>query len=785
MNRLHALAIVLAPCCVFAQTSYLKPPAEIQKVLESPRRPDFSLSPSGDRALLLYRSRYLSIADLAQPMLALGGIRINPANNAPARVSKFVSVTIKEIQSGRETPLELPQNGTVWTATWSPDGRKIAFPVAMADHTELWVADASTGRGHSVENLNATLSGSYRWMPDSKHLVVRSVPGNRGAAPSRSGVPMGPEVQESLGSKRPARTYPDMLKDAADDEAFTYYMGSQLELVDCESMEKKSIGEPGVMQAQPSPNGKYLLVEVTHAPYSHRIGAGGFPHRTEVWPIDGGKPVVIYDAPSEEGLPLDGVPTGPRSIEWRADAPDTLMWEEALDEGNPEKKVDFRDRIMTRPMSSELPRELAKVKERCEGIFYSPNGMAIVQEYVRDTEHDRRYVLNLNESSPKLVPLSDISSMEQYANPGDPIQQVMPNGQVAMVQSGNSVLFTGVGSSPDGDRPFLDKVDLSTLKTERLWRCDNDGYEAVAAVIKPDGSEFVTLRESSVDFPNYMVRHGSATKPLTEIQNPYPQLTSIQKQLVKYKRSDGVECSFTVYLPPGYKKGDRLPAIIVAYPLEYTSADVAGQVTGSTKRFPIFSGALVFVLAGYAVMNATMPIVGDPKTVNDTFISQLVDDAKAAVVKGDQMGIIDPKRVGVMGHSYGAFMTANLLAHSDVIAAGAAESGAYNRSLTPFGFQSERRTFWQAQKMYLDVSPFAFADKIKRPLLLIHGMQDDNPGTYTIQSERMFQALSGNGGTTRLVLLPYEAHGYSALESIEHVIAEELNWFNKYVKGKS
>ena len=190
------------------------------------------------------------------------------------------------------------------------------------------------------------------------------------------------------------------------------------------------------------------------------------------------------------------------------------------------------------------------------------------------------------------------------------------------------------------------------------------------------------------------------------------------------------------------------------------------------------------MLNGYAVLdNAAMPIVGDPRTVNDHFVEQVVMDAKAAVEKAVAMGVTDPARVGVGGHSYGAFMTANLLCHTDLFAAGIARSGAYNRTLTPFGFQSESRTLWQAPDMYFKVSPFLSADKIKGALLLIHGEADNNPGTFPVQSERMYQAVRGNSGTVRYVSLPYESHGYEARESVGHTLYEMITWFDKYVKN--
>ena len=402
-------------------------------------------------------------------------------------------------------------------------------------------------------------------------------------------------------------------------------------------------------------------------------------------------------------------------------------------------------------------------------------------------------MINVDDSSqaPKLV--WALNNQDRYHDPGRPIMTELPNGQRAILQNGDFIFLEGQGASPEGDMPFLDKFDLKTLKAERVFQCDKEHYESVVALLNDDGTKFITRRESPTEPPNYYIleqsasRSNPAVKAITQFTDPTPQLRSIKKQLVTYNRPDGVQLSFTLYLPPNYKEGTRLPTVVWAYPLEYNDADTAGQISGSTKRFTTISGPshLFFLLEGYAVLdNATIPIVGsDPDTVNNTYLEQLVSSAKAAIDKATAMGVTDPNRVGVGGHSYGAFMTANLLAHSSLFRAGIARSGAYNRTLTPFGFQSESRTIWEAPDLYSKMSPFMYANNIKDPILLIHGEADDNSGTFPIQSERMYAAIRGNGGTARLVMLPYEAHGYAGKESIEHVLYEMINWFDEYVKN--
>ncbi|HKG48294.1 MAG TPA: prolyl oligopeptidase family serine peptidase, partial [Pyrinomonadaceae bacterium] len=495
----------------------------------------------------------------------------------------------------------------------------------------------------------------------------------------------------------------------------------------------------------------------------------------------------VASLPLADQVPIDGVITGPRFVRWRPDEPATLVWVQALDNGDPKTKVSHRDRVvMLKAPFTTQPTELFKIEHRLNSMIWGEKGVALITDFERDKRWLRTFLLDVNKPdiTPRLV--WSRNQRDRYNDPGTPVTRVV-RGQRAMLQSGDSIYLIGDGASPEGDRPFLDRFNLQTLKSDRIFRSEGNSYEAVITLLSDDGSQFITRRESPTEAPNYFVRSNNAqARALTNFNDPTPQLRGIKKQLVTYKRADGVQCSFTLYLPPGYKEGTRLPTVVWAYPLEFTDASTAGQVTGSTQKATSIVGPshLFFLLEGYAVLdNTTMPVVGSPETVNNTYVEQIVMSAKAAIDKATQMGVTDPDRVGVGGHSYGAFMTANLLAHSDLFRAGIARSGAYNRTLTPFGFQSERRTIWEAPELYLKVSPFMFASKINEPMLMIHGEADDNTGTFPIQSERMYQAMKGHGATVRLVMLPHEAHGYAGRESIEHVLFEMINWFDKYVKN--
>jgi dipeptidyl aminopeptidase/acylaminoacyl peptidase len=513
----------------------------------------------------------------------------------------------------------------------------------------------------------------------------------------------------------------------------------------------------------------------------------------EVWDRAANVVHKVASLPLADQVPIDGVPTGPRQWHWRPTDPATLVWVEALDEGNPKKKVPHRDRVpMLKTPFQGSPMELVRTEHRFVGLTWGEKGgLAFVNEYDRDRRWERTFLLNADRPADGTRLVWDRSRQDHYHDPGSPIMDRLPNGHSAMHQQGDWIFLSGSGASPEGDRPFLDRFNLKTLDSERLFRCDANSYESVVALLDDNGSRWITRHESPTEPPNYYVRSradgtSAEKKPLTQFPDPTPQLRGIKKQRITYRRADGVQLSFTLYLPPDYREGTRLPTVVWAYPLEYNDPDTAGQIVGSTQHFTTIRGPshLFFLLSGYAVLDgATMPVIGDPETVNNTYIEQIVASAKAAIDKAVAIGVTDPERVGVGGHSYGAFMTANLLAHSDLFRAGIARSGAYNRTLTPFGFQTERRTLWEAPDLYVKMSPFMSADKVKTPILLIHGEADNNPGTFPIQSERFYQAVRGNGGTVRYVTLPHESHGYAAIESIEHTLYEMISWFDKHVKN--
>ncbi len=791
--RAVLMLLVLVSFVAADTVGYQKPPETIQKILDQPAPPTVTLSRNRDYLVLTMRQRYPSITDLSRPILRLAGLRLDPQTNGPQRQPRTTGIVLQPIDGGKDIPLVFPEGVVPGALEWSPDGKR--FVVVGTSSDGIYLLLGSPEQPKLQRLLPSRLNGAYgdpvAWLPDSKTLLVRLIPTDRGQPPTAPTVPTGPVIQESTGKPSPARTYQDLLKDRHDEALFDYYCTSQLALLDITSKTLTPLGKPGLYSsAAPSPDGKYLLVTRTKRPYSYLLPASFFPRITEVWQLPSGKAVkVVAEQPLQDNIPIEGVATGPRSISWRPDVPATLVWVEALDDGNPNKKVPFRDKVVSlaAPFTEE-PKELARTEHRFGGLQFGEKNLALLVDFDRETRRRRTFQIQPDTPEQPRRLIWDRSIQDRYRDPGTPVLKRLGSGYSVLRQEGDDLFLTGDGASPRGNRPFLDRMNLKTLKTERLFQSADDCLESVVSLLSVEGPTFVTRHESPTSPPNYRIRRigSDEVRALTHFKDETPELRGITRKLVRYKRADGVPLSFTLYLPPGYKEGTRLPTVVWAYPREFTDVNVAGQVVGSTNRYTTLGGTshLFFLLAGYAVLDdASMPVVGTPEKANDTFVEQIVASAKAAIDEAVRLGVTDPDRVGVGGHSYGAFMTANLLAHSDLFRAGIARSGAYNRTLTPFGFQSERRTLWQAPEIYARMSPFMFAHQINEPILLIHGEADNNPGTFPIQSERLFQAIRGHGGTVRYVSLPYESHGYAAKESVEHTLYEMLSWFDKYVKN--
>jgi dipeptidyl aminopeptidase/acylaminoacyl peptidase len=803
LQPVRPAAAQAAPADASSAAAYQTPPKVLVDLTDAPRTPLVLLDPSRQWLLVLPYEGLPSIGELAQRELRLAGLRIDPQANGLSRRQYFTGMKLVHLADRAERAVAgLPEAPRIGGVSWSPDGGHVAFTLTRKQGIELWVLDVASGRARRVGNaaLSLILNPTPAWSADGKSLFCTLVPEGRGAEPPTPEIPPGPVEQETAGRAAPARTYQDLLKNGYDEALFEHYLTVQLARVDLDGKILR-LGSPGLRRAAPSPDGKYLLVETVHRPYSYLVPLNRFPVRAEVWDANGAPVKQVADLPLREQVPIsfDSVPAGPREIHWRADAPATLAWVEALDGGDAGKKAEMRDRVdlLAAPFA-DPPRTLATLGYRVEDVTWGRGDLALLTERWWKTRRTRTWIVKPD--APGATPpelLFDRSSEDRYGDPGEPQTKLNAYGRPVLLTAngGSTLFFAGPGASPEGQRPFLDAWDLGgkpPRQPKRLFHSEGPYYEVPIDLLDDAGKSLLVRRESATEPANYFVRDlaagsGGSLRPITAFPNPAPQLAGVHKEVIHYRRADGVELSATLYLPPGYKPADGpLPLLMWAYPQEFKSADAAAQVTPSPYRFEQINwySPVIWVTRGYAVLdNPSMPIVGAGEAEpNDTYVQQLVADAQAAVDEVVRRGVADRGRIAIAGHSYGAFMTANLLAHSRLFATGVAMSGAYNRTLTPFGFQSEERSLWQAPAVYSEMSPYQHADKVAAPVLIVHGQADNNPGTDPVQSERFYNAVKGLGGTARLVLLPYESHTYRGRESILHLLWEMDRWLNVHLK---
>ncbi|MCG8578360.1 MAG: prolyl oligopeptidase family serine peptidase [Bacteroidales bacterium] len=804
MKHIHLLFTLLFFSCLTSNAqvdlTYQEPSKEIMELADVPLPPSTAINDDGSVILLIYRNQYKSIGELSEKEIKLGGIRTNPITNVSSRTRFSNNIKLMH-KNGDITEVKgMPSKARLANLSWSPDQSKMAFTNTVANGTELWYIDIASSTAHKLTGatLNGNLGRPFTWMKDNSHLVIRMMPANRGPLTDKStAIPVGPVVSVNEGQKAQNRTYQDLLKDKVDEDNFTKLAESELKLISLDGTIKDWAPKAIYRSISFSPDGNYAIVSIVSKPFSYIVPYRRFPTEYVLMDKSGKTIKTIEKVPLIEELPKGFMAerTGKRNISWRADKPATLYWAEVLDQGDPEVEVDYRDEVfeLAAPFTAE-PKSIFKTINRFGGITWGNDNVAIGYDYWWNTRNTKTYLFNPSDAAKKPEILNDRNYQDRYSDPGDFITERNEYKRNVLVLDKGYVYLEGDGFSKEGQKPFIDKMNLASKKTVRLYQASNeDKLETISKIINIRKGQVITRVQSPTDYPNYYLRNiksRKAPRPVTQFENPFKSLAGVHKELVKYEREDGLPLSGTLYLPAGYDmtSKERLPLIMWAYPTEYKDKQSAGQVTTSANEFiyPWYGSPVYWVMKGYAVLDdASFPIVGEgEEEPNDTFIPQLVANAKAAIDYLDEQGYIDRERVAVGGHSYGAFMTANLLTHSDLFAAGIARSGAYNRTLTPFGFQSEERNYWEAPDIYNTMSPFMNASKMKHPLLLIHGVEDNNSGTYTMQSERYFNALKGLGATVRLVLLPSESHGYRARESVLHMLWEQDQWLDKYVKNK-
>ncbi|WP_374359558.1 prolyl oligopeptidase family serine peptidase [Pseudoduganella danionis] len=810
LPKLPLTADLLAPApqTAAAADGYGLPPLALQQIVDAPRAPSMSLSPQRDLLAVVQTPALPGIAEVAQPELKLAGLRINPRIYAQSRFSFGTDLSLLEVATQKARRIRgLPRNLRLADMSWSPDQRYLAFShVAFKGDkgaVELWLLDIAANKAArlSAQPLSAVLTRGFSWLPDSSGLLVHWRPAGGGKAPVSDGIPRGPVMQDSdaAAGVRQLRTYQDLLKNEHDAQLFEHYITVQLVRLDLHGKAQPIAAPAAYARTAISPDGQHILSQCVTRPYSYLVPASNFGERIEVLNLAGAVLHTVADLPLEEGLPPgnDAVSAGVRNVGWRADAAATLVWVEAQDGGDPARAVadGVRDVVYLHAAPFvAAPQVLARLQTRYAGVAWGRGDVALVNERWHKTRDFRQWRLQPDHPAVAAQLVYAGSYEDRYNSPGAPVLRADAQGFARLlIGENNSILLDGAGATPEGDRPFLDRLYLDTLHKERLFQSTAPCFENVAAVLNQDGTLILTSRETPTERPNYYLRDlrkpdGQQLLALTHYPHPTPQLRAVQKEQIRYQRADGVELTATLMLPPDYdaQRDGPLPLLMWAYPQEFKSTGAASQTTGSPYRFNAVSywGPAAFLAMGYAVLdNPSFPIVGSgDEEPNDSYLPQLVADAEAAVEEVVRRGVAERHRIAIGGHSYGAFMTANLLAHTRLFRAGIARSGAYNRTLTPFGFQSEERPYWKAPEVYQAMSPFNYADRIKDALLLIHGAEDANSGTFPVQSERMFQAIKGLGGTARLVMLPNEAHAYRARESILHMLYETNLWLEKYVR---
>ncbi|MBT8220522.1 MAG: prolyl oligopeptidase family serine peptidase [Bacteroidia bacterium] len=801
-SLLLLITIILTSIASFGQTSlnYQLPHEDILKLIDAPLPPSVQMNTEGTHALLLYRKAYKDIEELSEPEMRLAGLRINPKTNISSRARYYYDLKVLDTKSKMTYAVDgLPENPKITNVSWSHGESKVAFTNTESDGVALWVLDMKSRAVNKITDpdLNANMGSPIRWFKDDQAILVKVLPEDRPALiNSAIAVPSGPTITESDGRKAQNRTYQDLLKNPNDEKNFETLATAKLMKVSLDGASTEWMSADMYRSISLSPDGEKMLIQTLDRPFSYLVPYYRFPTSTDIYDIQGSLVSNVQKMPLIEDLPsgFGSTHTLERNYSWRADKPATLTWVRALDGGDPSAKVEYRDALYEQesPYTGE-PKMLTKMVNRYRYTQWGNNNLAIVHDQWFKNRNTKAYAINPSNPNQASKILWDRNSQDNYNNPGSIMTEENEYGRNCIVIDNGNIYLTGRGYSDEGIHPFVDKMNIYTGSKQRLYQAEkNNKLENIRSNMEIRKGIILTSLESKKDYPNYYFRNintGQLT-PITSFENPFAVIQDIHKEIITYKRDDGVELSGTLYLPAGYDmdKKEKLPMILWAYPREYKDKSSAGQITSSENQFtrPSYGSPIFWVTRGFAVLDrAAFPIIGEgDEEPNDSFVKQLVANGKSAIDAVDALGYIDRNRVGVGGHSYGAFMTANLLSHSNLFAAGIARSGAYNRTLTPFGFQREERFYWEAPEIYYAMSPFMHADKMKTPLLLIHGEADNNSGTYPMQSIRYFNALKGLGATARLVMLPKESHGYSARESILHMLYEQDSWLEKHVKNR-
>lgn len=803
---------------IFAfEAKYQTPGGKIEELFNRPYHPSVSVYQKLNKKMIKERTLYMPLDFLAEPIVHLAGIDIYEKNRSGIRSTFFTKFSIADLYSDSSLTVPLPENAVFGSDIPSYDGKKALVQEYTKDEIKLWLVHVdsvysdSTGQKNPQVTLllnsgiNQAMDDYIQWMPDNRHVLISMRVENTVKPDMTIALPQGPIVLESSGKESQNRTFPNLLKNQRDEELFEYYAQSQLCLLDITDGSIKKVFDPMILyDLTISPDGRFLLAKEILKPYSRKVNYYYFPSQWIVLDLENQTKTILNRTPVIDDLKAGWVQKGVRYYWWNSNSEHNIFQLVTLDDGSPENNNSFKDEVL----EVEYPYvigEQAKLQflyeesnpqlksksiyksknNRISTINYINDDVMLVMEYNWKNKWRKSFLANTKNYKQHII--FDRSSEERYDLPGNIVFKTDKRGNSIPVIQDTCIFFIGNGLSSDSRKPFIDQLNLYTFQKSRLYEFDESDYVSIISIHDENDLSLLISKENP-DTPSNLYTYSikdSLLQAITKYSDNIPELTQLQKRVIKYQRADGVQLTGLLYLPSDYQPGNRLPLIMSAYPQEYSDPETASQSTKSDKRYhrPWSSSPLYFCLEGFAVLeDASFPIIGDPQTVNDTWMSQAISNAHAAIQYLSQEGIVDSEQVIIQGHSYGAFMVLNLLAHSDLFAGGIARNGAYNRTLTPFGFQKERRNLWEAKSVYLELSPFLYADQIKKPLLLIHSMEDTNPGTFPIQSQRLFEALEGLGKDCRFVQLPLEDHSYSAKETHLHLLWEYREFFKKVLK---
>jgi dipeptidyl aminopeptidase/acylaminoacyl peptidase len=823
--------VIQADQDVLFKEDYLKPPDLVQDILNRDRHYDTlsALSPDGIHLMVPINAEFSSLELMTQKTYRLGMLEFCPDVNREWRLSigGIKGLKIFSLEQKKSWPVKLPDNVFISDMTWSPDGKKIVFLAHLPQGTQVWTADVTNGKAKPLCKafVMATLSGRSRYrgsaVPPSQMLqwtpqgsvITLLVPTDRGPEPKKSHIPASPIIRHTRKKAAATPTYPFLLRTDHDKDLFRYYTTAQMaEMAPGEP--PRRIGDPAkYMNISLSPDGKYILAEKLVEPFSYIVSYRSFPRELQVLDMNGKVLSTIRKMPLQEKTarrdgrgPLDDLP---RDVGWRPDGKGlSFLWrepkakkdkeeEEAEEE---EERPERKDRLMllSPPFDLDQAQTLVTSKKRLSRVSYQAEGRYAFARLSGRGEDCKTgtdiAAFDLSQIPPrKIILLKDIETEDPVKLPGDIMTLPTNNGVTYALTSsdGKYVYLQGRGYSEDfRPRPFIDRINISDSKKERIFEGSAEMYERPLVPLDNDLNAMIISRESPVVFPDSWLwkKDGSLAK-LTDNRNPFPEFSACQRVDFAFTRRDGLEIQAHISLPPDYQSGDNVPAIFWTYPREYSSFNNykrAAVRSHNRNNFPQLSyrnASDIWLSQGYAVVVPDIPIIGKGNTYNNNYIAHLVDSMYAAIRKVDKLGFVDVDRLGHGGHSYGAFATANILARSPFFKAGIAGDGAYNRTLTPMTFQRERRFIWEAQDVYLEMSPFFQADHIDTPLLMYHGAADNNTGTFLIQSERLIQALTGLGKNAVLYIYPFESHGPRCKETYMDMWARWLEFFNTYVKS--